>query len=71
MLSAADYETLARDFSLESVPNGPPILNGGLLVRYVPEGQSPQYYNYGGSARSLTGSEFQSHCLSTTGRVTV
>lgn len=41
MLPPDDYETLAQRFTLEPVEGAPPILNDGVLVRYVPSGLGP------------------------------
>jgi hypothetical protein len=41
MLPPDDYETLAQSFTLELVEGAPPILNDGVLVRYVPPGLGP------------------------------
>ena len=41
MLPRGDYETLGQRFALELVEGAPPILNDGVLVRYLPPGLGP------------------------------
>jgi 4-amino-4-deoxy-L-arabinose transferase-like glycosyltransferase len=41
MLPPGDYETLAREYTLEPVEGLPPIPNDGRLLRLVPAGQGP------------------------------
>jgi hypothetical protein len=41
MLPPGDYETLGQRFALELVEDAPPILNDGVLARYLPPGLGP------------------------------
>jgi hypothetical protein len=39
VLPLGDYDTLKQDVALEPLPGAPPVVNGGMLVRYVPSGE--------------------------------
>lgn len=39
VLPLGDYDTLKQDVALEPLQGAPPVVNGGLLVRYVPSGE--------------------------------
>jgi hypothetical protein len=41
ILPPGDHEVLAADYALEPIEGFPPVINDGLLLRYIPPGQGP------------------------------
>jgi hypothetical protein len=41
ILPPGDHEALAADYALEPIEGLPPVINDGLVLRYIPPGQEP------------------------------